>query len=135
MPSILKTILPDGGDDVVEKTKLFVTTSRLMRFLLENRLSMCSTDLQAQFGNWQMPRASSIAFGGYLQPLITGSMTANPVAGELLPRRLCAAFLHQPHIPRYKGDMVYAAAVLSALWNSVKIKQDKLLAGGEAATN
>ena len=80
---------------------------------------MCSTVYKRSAAAGRYPGASqslSADIFSHRQPVL---MTANPVTRCILPLVGLghAAFLHQPHIPGTKNDMVYMETVLSALWN------------------
>ena len=133
MPSILKTVLPDGGDDVVEKTKLFVTIAApgaLLKPLVDvlNRL-------QAQFGSWQIPWGQLNRFqriSSAIDNRFDDSKPSYPVgfassAWGMLPSYISRTF---PGTKKRYG--VHGNSFICAVEFGKKIKARSLLAGGES---
>ena len=133
MPSILKIVLPDGGDDVVEKTKLFVSIA-VPDALLKPLVAVLNR-LQAQFGSWQIPWGQLNRFqriSSAIDNRFDDSKPSYPVgfassAWGMLPSYISRTF---PGTKKRYG--VHGNSFICAVEFGKEIKARSLLAGGES---
>ena len=133
MPAIIKLKMPGGGDDIVEKTKFFVSTASTDSLL--QPLTAALKHLQVQYGKWQIPWGEINRFQRIstdIENKFDDSKPSYPVGFVSSAWGMIPSYSSKTFPGTKKRYGVNGNSFICAVEFGKRIKAKSLLAGGES---